>query len=167
MSTDDQVARAAGKPPRSGATLPKTPPKSARRRSRELAMQGIYQWLISREDAGVIEAHLIDTSPHVDKLDREHFVELLHGAIRHIDMLHEQLTPFLDRQVAELSPVEHATLLIGVFELSRHLEIPYRVVINEAVELAKAFGGTDGYKYINGVLDKVAVRARPDESRAR
>ncbi len=167
MSSDDQSAPAKAKAARPGGTLPKMLPKSARRRSRELAMQGVYQWLLSREDAGVIEAHLIDTSPHVEKLDRDHFVELLHGAIRQIDVLHAQLVPFLDRQVDELSPVEHATLLIGAFELSRHLEIPYRVVINEAVELAKAFGGTDGYKYINGVLDKVAARARPDESRAR
>jgi N utilization substance protein B len=145
----------------------KTPPKSARRRSRELAMQGLYQWLLSREDGGAIEAHLVATSPNFEKADREHFGELLHGSIRDVDALHEQIAPHLDRRVEELSPVEHATLLIGAFELTRHLEIPYRVVINEAVELAKTFGGTDGYKYINGVLDKVAARARPSEIRPR
>ncbi|HYF60457.1 MAG TPA: transcription antitermination factor NusB [Burkholderiaceae bacterium] len=145
----------------------RTPPKSARRRSRELAVQGLYQWLLSREDAGAIEAHLFETAPHVDKIDREHFGELLHGSIREIDALHSQLEPHLDRRVDELSPVEHATLLVGAFELTRHLEIPYRVVINEAVELAKTFGGTDGYKYINGVLDKVAARTRPGEARPR
>ncbi|MFO0460069.1 MAG: transcription antitermination factor NusB [Burkholderiales bacterium] len=145
----------------------RTPPKSARRRSRELAMQGLYQWLLSKEDAGAIEAHLVATSPNFDKADREHFEELLHGSIREIDALHAQIEPHLDRRVAELSPVEHATLLVGAFELTRHLEIPYRVVINEAVELAKTFGGTDGYKYITGVLDKVAVRARPTEIRPR
>ncbi|MFO0235779.1 MAG: transcription antitermination factor NusB [Burkholderiales bacterium] len=145
----------------------RTPPKSARRRSRELAMQGLNQWLLSKEDAGAIEAHLVATSPNFDKADREHFEELLHGSIREIDALHAQIEPHLDRRVAELSPVEHATLLVGAFELTRHLEIPYRVVINEAVELAKTFGGTDGYKYINGVLDKVAVRARPTEIRPR
>ncbi len=120
----------------------RTPPKSARRRSRELAMQGLYQWLLSREDAGAIEAHLVATSPNFDKADREHFEQLLHGSIREIDALHAQIEPHLDRRVAELSPVE-------------------------AVELAKTFGGTDGYKYINGVLDKVAARARPAEIRPR
>ena len=143
------------------------PPKSARRRSRELAMQGLYQWLLSREDAGAIEAHLSSTSPSFEKADLEHFKELLHGSIREIDVLHGAIEPHLDRRIAELSPVEHATLLIGTFELTRHLEIPYRVVINEAVELAKSFGGTDGYKYINGVLDKVAAQARPTEVRPR
>ena len=143
------------------------PPKSARRRSRELAMQGLYQWLLSREDAGAIEAHLSSTSPSFEKADLEHFKALLHGAIREIDVLHGAIEPHLDRRIAELSPVEHATLLIGTFELTRHLEIPYRVVINEAVELAKSFGGTDGYKYINGVLDKVAAQARPTEVRPR
>jgi transcription antitermination protein NusB len=144
----------------------RTPPKSARRRSRELAVQGLYQWLLSREDSGAIEAH-IAAAPGFEKADREHFNELLHGAIRHIDALHEQLTPYLDRRVEELSPVEHAALLVGCFELTRHHEIPYRVVINEAVELAKTFGGTDGYKYVNGVLDKVAARTRPAEVRPR
>jgi N utilization substance protein B len=151
----------------SHGTGERTPPKSARRRSRELAMQGLYQWLLSHEDAGVIEAHLEATSPQFDKADHGHFGELLHGSIRHIDALHELLGPYLDRRIDELSPVEHATLLVGAFELTRHLEIPYRVVINEAVELAKSFGGTDGYKFINGVLDKVAARARPTEIRPR
>lgn len=130
-------------------------------------MQGLYQWLLSREDAGAIEAHLSSTSPSFEKADLEHFKELLHGSIREIDVLHGAIEPHLDRRIAELSPVEHATLLIGTFELTRHLEIPYRVVINEAVELAKSFGGTDGYKYINGVLDKVAAQARPTEVRPR
>jgi N utilization substance protein B len=167
-SGNDRPSR--GAVPR-GADAPghadRTPPKSARRRSRELAMQGLYQWLVSREDAGAIEAHLASTSPNFEKADREHFGELLHGSIQDIEALHAQIEPHLDRRIAELSPVEHATLLVGAFELTRHLEIPYRVVINEAVELAKTFGGTDGYKYINGVLDKVAARARPTEIRPR
>lgn len=162
---------ATDRPPRPPASVrgddERTPPKSARRRSRELAMQGLYQWLVAREDAGAIEAHLATTSPQFDKADREHFEALLHGSIREIDSLHAQIEPHLDRRVADLSPVEHATLLVGAFELTRHLEIPYRVVINEAVELAKTFGGTDGYKFINGVLDKVAARARASEIRPR
>jgi len=153
---------AAGAPPKAA----KAPPRSARRRSRELAVQALYQWLVSREDAGAIEAHLSE-SPGFEKADRAHFTGLLHGVIGAVDELHGAITPFLDRRVEELSPVEHATLLVGAFELSRHPEIPYRVVINEAVELAKTFGGTDGYKYVNGVLDRVAGRLRPGEASPR
>ncbi len=145
---------------------PKAPPKSARRRSRELAMQGLYQWLLSHEDGGAIEAHIAQ-SPGFEKADLEHFKALLHGVLGALDELHAAITPHLDRRVEELSPVEHAILLVGAFELARHPEIPYRVVINEAVELAKVFGGTDGYKYVNGVLDRVGAGLRPAETRQR
>jgi len=155
-----QATDPAGAKPRAGAT------RSARRRSRELALQGLYQWLVSREDAGAIEAHLIE-SPGYEKADRQHFETLLHGVVGAIDELHAAITPNLDRRVDELSPVEHAALLLGAYELARHPEIPYRVVINEAVELTKTFGGTDGYKYVNGVLDRVAARLRPAEAVAR
>jgi N utilization substance protein B len=111
------------RPERSGAprgegapgaqTFERTPPKSARRRSRELAIQGLYQWLVSPEDAGAIEAHLASTSPSFEKADRDHFCELLHGSIRDIDLLHAQISPFIDRPLNELSPVEHAALLVG------------------------------------------------------
>jgi len=158
-----------GRGAQAGAGAPKAakaPPRSARRRSRELAVQGLYQWLVSREDAGAIEAH-IEQAPGFEKADREHFRSLLHGVIGSVDELHAAIAPHLDRRVEELSPVEHATLLVGAFELARHAEIPYRVVINEAVELAKTFGGTDGYKYVNGVLDQVAGRLRPAEAAPR
>ena len=137
--------------------------KSARRRSRELATQGLYQWLLSAAPAGEIDAQ-IRTVQGFDKADRAHFDALLHGVIREAEPLTAQLEPCLDRPVVELSPVERAVLLVATFELTHHLEIPYRVVINEAVELAKTFGGVDGYKYVNGVLDKVAARIRPDEA---
>jgi N utilization substance protein B len=140
--------------------------RSARRRARELAMQGLYQWLLSREDVGAIEAHLID-APAFAKADAEHFKALLHGVLKSLDALHAAISPHIDRRLEELSPVEHAVLLLGAFELSSHPEIPYRVVINEAVELAKTFGGTDGFKYVNGVLDRVAVRLRPVEAARR
>jgi N utilization substance protein B len=149
--------RRAGPPPR---------PKSARRRSREFAVQGLYQWLVSREDSGAIEAHIAEASGF-EKADAAHFKDLLHGVIRDVEALHAAISPHIDRRLEELSPVEHATLLVGGYELMRHAEIPYRVVINEAVELAKTFGGTDGYKYVNGVLDRVAARLRPHESPAR
>lgn len=143
-----------------------TPAKSARRRSRELALQGLYEWLLNGSEAGAIEAHLQFDNPGFAKADREHFQALLHGVMGSSARLHEAITPALDRPVAELSPVEHAVLLVAAFELLHHPEIPYRVVINEAVELAKTFGGTDGYKYVNGVLDRVALKIRAVEAAA-
>lgn len=143
-----------------------TPARSARRRSREFALQGLYQWLMSREDSGAIQAHLTGT-PGFSKADSNHFEALLHGTIAAADELDGLIAPNLDRKVGELSPVEHGVLMIAAFELSRMPEIPYRVVINEAVELAKTYGGTDGYKYVNGVLDRVAVRLRPHEAHLR
>ena len=144
-------------------TAGKPAARSARRRSRELAMQGLYQWLLSGESGGAIQAH-IETSPGFDRADRGHFDTLLHGVIRESDEINRLILPFLDRELAHLSPVERATMMIGCYELLRHQEIPYRVVINEAVELAKSFGGTDGYKYVNGVLDRLAGTIRPSEA---
>jgi len=155
-----------GRPPSAaGRARPSGRPaaRSARRRSRELAMQGLYQWLLSGESGGAIQAH-IETSPGFDRADRGHFDDLLHGVIRESEEIDRLILPFLDRQVAHLSPVERATMMIGCYELLRHQEIPYRVVINEAVELAKSFGGTDGYKYVNGVLDRLAGTIRPAEA---
>lgn len=150
-----------GHPTTNASPDAKAKPKSARRRSRELAIQGLYQWLVAGEDAGAIEAYLTEADGF-DKADREHFRHLLHGGIREIEALHAAIAPHIDRKLEELSPVEHATLLVGTYELLHHLEIPYRVVINEAVELAKSLGGTDGYKYVNGVLDRVASKLRPN-----
>ncbi len=141
-------------------------PKSARRRSREFAMQGVYQWLIGKADIGLIQAHVME-SPTFVKADKEHFDILLTSSIRNADELREQISAFIDRPIHELSPVEHATLLVAAQELRQHLEIPYRVVINEAVEIAKSFGGTDGFKYVNGVLDKLAAHIRPVEVQAK
>ena len=130
-------------------------------------MQGLYLWLVSSDDAGVIEAHLTSTAPQIERIDKEHFVALLHGVIRDASTLRGHFAELLDRPVPELSPVEHAALLVGSFELLHHPEIPYRVVINEAVELTKTFGGTDGFRFVNGVLDKVAARLRPAEVKPR
>lgn len=139
--------------------------RSSRRRAREFAMQGLYQWLLSRGDIGEIQSH-IESTPGFARADREHFENLLGGAIRRADEIDTAIAPYLDRAVGLLSPVEHATLMVGCYELSQMQEIPYRVVINEAVELAKDFGGTDGYKYVNGVLDKLAMALRPLEAAA-
>ncbi len=137
-------------------------PKSARRRARELALQGLYEWLVSGTDAGVIDAHMREQEGF-DKADRAHFDALLHGCITEAVALDAVLAKFVDRKTTELSPVEHAVLMIGAYELKHCLDIPYKVAINEAVELAKSFGGTDGHKYVNGVLDKTAGDLRPVE----
>lgn len=136
--------------------------RTPRHRAREFALQGLYQWLMSHEDAGVIDAH-IRNAHGFDKADREHFDALLHGAIRDAVSLRADIVPFIDRSLDQLSPIEHAALLIGAYELKHHIEIPYRVVINEAVELTKSFGGIDGHKYVNGVLDKLAAQLRVTE----
>jgi transcription antitermination protein NusB len=151
----------------SGGPAKSRPAKSARRRARELAVQGLYQWLLSPGEAGVIESDISAAAIGFARADQAHFQALLHGSIREIEALHAAIAPFIDRTLQELSPVEHATLLVGSYELMHHAEIPYRVVINEAVEIAKTFGGTDGYKYVNGVLDRVAGQLRPPEAPAR
>jgi len=142
------------------------PPRSARRRARELALQGVYAWLVrggdSLQDAGEIEAHLRDED-EFDQADAVWFKTLLHGAMRDAPELREKFAPFVDRPIGELSPIEHGILLIGSYELVHHIEVPYRVAINEAVELAKSFGGTDGFKFVNGVLDKLAAVVRATE----
>lgn len=136
--------------------------RTPRHRSRELALQGLYQWLLNHEDAGAIEAHLREAHGF-DKADAAHFDALLYGTIKEATSLRSGLVPLIDRPLELLSPIEHAILLIGAYELTHHIEIPYRVVINEAVELTKSFGGIDGHKYVNGVLDKFAIKARAVE----
>jgi len=137
-------------------------PKSTRRRSREIALQGLYEWLLSGSDAGVIEAHMREQEGF-DKIDTAHFDALLHGCINEAADLDAVLARHVDRKTTELSPIEHGVLMIGAYELKHCIEIPYKVAINEAVELAKSFGGTDGHKYVNGVLDKTAADLRPVE----
>ena len=139
-----------------------TKPKSARRRAREAALQGLYQWLIAGENVELIEAH-IGEQDDFGKCDKSHFQALLRGAILEAADLDAILARHVDRKTTELSPIEHAVLMIGAYELKHCLDIPYKVAINESVELAKSFGGTDGHKYVNGVLDRAAVDLRPDE----
>ncbi len=142
--------------------------RSARRSAREFALQGVYEWLVkgaNLDDAGEVDANIRDTDGFAEA-DLEHYKALLHGAMRDAVSLRERFAPFLDRPVTELSPVEHGILLIGSYELLNHVEIPYKVVINEAVELAKSFGGTDGFKFVNGVLDKLAAQTRTAEVQA-
>lgn len=142
-----------------------TAAKSQRRRARELALQGLYQWLIAGGEASAIDAQLREHEGYA-KCDSLHFDALLRGGIESAATLDAALARHVDRKTSELSPIEHAVLMIGAYELQHCVDIPYKVAINEAVELAKAFGGTDGHKYVNGVLDKVAADLRPAEVQA-
>ena len=139
--------------------------KSSRRLAREFAVQGLYEWLLAHNDVRAIEHRLAEVNGF-EKADRPLLDALLNGAIREAKELEGRFAPYLDRPVAALSPVEHAVLLLAAFELRHHLETPYRVVINEAVELAKAYGGTDGHRYVNGVLDRLAAELRAVEVEA-
>jgi N utilization substance protein B len=136
--------------------------RTPRHRAREFALQGLYQWLLNNEPASTV-VNNIRGAHGFEKADGEYFTEVLNGAIAQSVELREMLAPTLDRPIAELSPIEHAALLLGAWELRNKIEIPYRVVINEAVELTKSFGGAEGHKYVNGVLDRVAGKLRVDE----
>jgi len=157
--TADKPRKAPAKPGGSAS-------KSPRRRAREFALQGLYQWRIGGADEAAIEAHVQEVSGF-DKADRNFFLGLLRGVLKNRVELVLAIQPHLDRKFDELSPIEACILLVGGHELQAYPETPYRVVINEAIELAKAYGGTDGHKYVNGVLDKLAAVLRPVEVEAR
>ena len=138
--------------------------KTDRRRSREFALQGLYQWQLAKGEPATIARQLADARGF-DKIDVDYFKALLEGVIAAAPDLERAITPHLDREFARLSPVERGILLLAGYELAHRPDVPYRAVINEAVELAKDFGGTDGHKFVNGVLDKLAARLRPAEMR--
>jgi N utilization substance protein B len=150
----------------SGIETKKAPGRSPRHRARELALQGVYQWRVTAGDDAQIEKQILGEK-NLGRFDKELFSRLLRGTLSQHADLEALLAPHLDRPLAELSPVEFAVLLLGAYELSQQLEVPYKVAINEAVELAKTFGGTDGHKYVNGVLDKLAPQVRAVEFAAR
>jgi N utilization substance protein B len=178
-ANDPPTAQPRSPSARPGARAPAAKPagassKSPRRRAREFALQGLYQWRASGNDEAAIEAYLQNLSEDADeevsgfdKADRQFFVGLLRGVLAQRQALQEQLQPSLDRPFNELSPVEACILLAGAFELVNYRQTPYTVIINEAIELTKEYGGTDGHKYINGVLDKLAFRLRPVEVEAK
>ncbi|MBI4754722.1 MAG: transcription antitermination factor NusB [Betaproteobacteria bacterium] len=138
---------------------------SARSRARAFVLQGLYQWQMGGADTRTIEAHLADNEGFA-KVDVDLFRTLLRGTLDDVVALEGDITPHLDRAFGELSPVERGVLLLAACELKHHPKTPYRVVINEAIELAKTYGGTDGYKFVNGVLDKLAPKLRPLETGA-
>ncbi len=133
--------------------------KGNRRRSREFALQGLYQWQLAHTDTKTIARQLAEAKGF-GKIDVDYFSMLLEGAVKHAAALEQAIVPCIDRGFGELSPVERGVLLLAGYELMHQPEVPYRVVINEAVELTKTYGGTDGHKFVNGVLDKLAARVR-------
>ena len=136
--------------------------KSARTRAREFALQALYQHLVGQNAVDSIDAFTRDLVGF-HKSDSAHYDALLHGCIDSAQVLDERIVPLLDRKMAEISPVEHAILWIGAYELKHCLDVPWRVVLNECIELAKEFGGTDGHKYVNGVLNGIAPQLRAVE----
>ena len=167
--SDATVPRSPGtRPPRQSRTgltstgARKAGSKSARTRSREFALQGLYQHLIGRNALDEINAFTRDLAGF-SKCDTVHFDALLTGCIAESAALDALIVPLLDRKLAEISPIEHATMWIGVYELQHCLDVPWRVVLNECIELAKEFGGTDGHKYVNAVLNGVAPGIRAAE----
>ena len=146
------------------ATAHKRQPRGSRRASREFALQSLYQWLLNRDEVDTLAAQAAEKEGY-KRADPAYFRTLLQGVVERAAPLEGALQPFLDRPIEQLSPIERALLLIAAYELTVALDVPYRVVINEAVELAKSYGGTDGYKYVNGVLDKLAAQVRTAEAR--
>jgi len=134
----------------------------SRNRARQAAVQALYQWQLTQQPPDQIESHFI-SDHELNGVDLEYFHHLVREVPLHLHELDDHLIPHLDRDIEEVDPVERAILRIGVFELEFHPEIPYKVVLNEAVELAKIFGAEHGHKYINALLDKAAVHLRTGE----
>lgn len=142
---------------------PKKGSIAARRRARSYALQALYQWHMARQAINEIEAQF-----HVDndfsKVDTDYFKAILHGVPAKVTEIDAAFAPFLDRSVAELDPVELSILRLSTFEFLERLDVPYKVVINEGIELTKIFGATDGHKFVNGILDKLAPKLRMAET---
>ena len=137
----------------------------ARSLSRKLAMQALYQWQLAGQSASELQHQFAADEGYADA-DAAYFTGLVGGITASVAMLDETLQQLIDRPLAQLDPVERSLLWIGVFELSSRPDVPYRVVINEGVELAKRFGATDGHKFVNAVLDRAARALRPAERTA-
>ena len=162
MSEHIPAVPAAKRPGVTSTGARKASAKSNRSRAREFALQALYQHLVGRNEATAIDAFTRDlTGFH--KADAAHYNAVLHGCINTADDLDALITPLLDRKLGEISPIERASMWIGVYEFMHCMDVPWRVVLNECIELAKEFGGTDGHKYVNGVLGGLAPKLRADE----
>ncbi len=135
---------------------------SARHRSRELALQALYEWLLTKNPVDLIEKHFLDDIGS-EKVDCEYFAVLLRGGIENCSEIDQLIKPYISRPIEGISPVELSVLRLATFELAYQPSVPYRVVINEALELAKKFGASEGYRFINAVLDQISKQLRQDE----
>ena len=136
--------------------------KTARRRAREFAIQGIYEWELNMDTSPfLIEQHMRENE-YFHKADETLFRDILYGVLKDVEALSNQLSRYYERSADSVSPVERAVLLMAALELKQHPDTPYPVIINEAIEITKTFGGTDGHKFVNGVLDKLAAEMRAD-----
>ena len=147
------------------ATPTRKPVRNARSRAREFALQGLYQVLVGRQSTEAIDAFTRGLVGF-NKVDSVHYVALLHGCAEQSRELDALIAPLLDRPLSEISPIERAVMWLGAFEFKHCLEVPWRVTLNECIELAKQFGGTDGHKYVNAVLHTLALQLRPQETAA-
>ncbi|WP_028601586.1 transcription antitermination factor NusB [Ottowia thiooxydans] len=165
MSEEEQKASAskALAPKPNGTRRSST--KSPRSRAREFALQALYQHFVGGGDPAVIDAFTRELQGF-SKADAVHYDALLYGCIELKDDLDALILPLLDRKMDQISPIEHGCMWIGAYELLRCPDVPWRVVLNECIELAKDFGGTDGHKYVNGVLNGIAPTLRPAEVQA-
>lgn len=135
---------------------------SGKRKARKLALQALYQWLMSADDLHEIETQFRVIN-NMDKVDVDYFCRLLHGVPTHIKDLEQGFSPFLDRDIGSLNPIELTVLRLSAFELYHCPEIPYKVILDESVLLTKEYGSQDGYRYVNGVLNKLAQQVRTVE----
>jgi N utilization substance protein B len=165
---NDENPKPAESAPRPGRAGPAGGParrasaKSARSRSREFAVQALYQHLVGRNEAQAIDI-FTRVLAGFHKADAVHYDALLHGCIAEAAQLDALIMPLLDRKLEEISPIEHSVMWIGAYEFLHCADVPWRVVLNECIELAKEFGGTDGHKYVNAVLNGLAPTLRPAE----
>lgn len=138
-------------------------PTSRRGLARRLTVQALYQWLVNETAPDTVLKEFREMPDGLGRADPEYFSELLRGTVQEAATLTTMIVPHIDRPLNQLDPVEYAVLLLGAYELAHRPEVPWRVVVNEAVNLAKVFGAEDGYKFVNGVLDRIARAARPHE----
>ena len=157
------AGKSAGRP--SGKPAGKSVSKSGRTRAREFAVQALYQHLVGGNEASEIDA-FTRALTGFHKADAAHYDALVYGCIEQAADLDALIVPQLDRRLGDISPIERAVMWLGTYELLHCLDVPWRVVLNESVELAKSFGGTDGHKYVNAVLNGIAPRLRAAEVNA-
>jgi N utilization substance protein B len=134
----------------------------AKTNARKAAVQALYQWQVAGQDLSEIERQFLEEE-RLKNAQKSYFVELFYGVPKNLDQIDQSLSEFVDRPVDTIDPVERAILRIGVYELLHRLDMPYKVVLNEGINLAKCFGADGSHKYVNGILDKVAQQKRTIE----